>query len=175
MVFESATSFPSKENDIEKIPPPVTAYGFSKLTGEWYCRAFWDQHKLPYSICRPFNAYGINEYPEKEPGYAHVIPDIIRKILDGQYPLELLGDGKQTRCFTHVSDVADGIIMASLSKKSLNKDFNLGSSKEIKMIDLAKLIWGLTGQERKFKVRYVEGFMHDIRRRVPSNDKARRI
>src|SRR3989344_7943783 len=55
MVFESATNFPSKENDIEKIPPPVTAYGFSKLTGEWYCRAFWDQYKLPYSICRPFN------------------------------------------------------------------------------------------------------------------------
>src|SRR3989344_3635731 len=65
MVFESATSFPSREEDIEKIPPPVSSYGFSKLTGEWYCRSFWDQYRLPYSICRPFNAYGINEFPER--------------------------------------------------------------------------------------------------------------
>ena len=50
MVFESATNFPSKENDIVKIPPPVTAYGFSKLTGEWYCRAFWEQYKLPFWV-----------------------------------------------------------------------------------------------------------------------------
>ena len=86
MVFESASLFPSKEEDVEKVPPPVTSYGFSKLTGEWYCRAFWDQYKLPYSVCRPFNAYGINEFPEREIGYAHVIPDLVRKILAGQYP-----------------------------------------------------------------------------------------
>src|SRR3989338_8628202 len=77
--FESTFFFPSKEEDLFKIPPPVTSYGFSKLTGEWYCKAFWDQCKLPYSICRPFNAYGINEFPEREPGFAHVIPDLIRK------------------------------------------------------------------------------------------------
>src|SRR3989344_8964150 len=53
MVFESATKFPSKEDDIKKIPPPVSAYGFSKLSGEWYCKSFWDEYKLPYSICRP--------------------------------------------------------------------------------------------------------------------------
>src|SRR4030042_2623565 len=175
MVFESTDIFPSKESDLKIIPPPITGYGFSKLVGEWYCRTFMEEFGLNYVIIRPFNAYGIYEKPEQEIGYAHVIPDLIRKIYSGQYPLELFGDGKTTRCVTHVGDFARGIIMASLSKKSLNKDFNLGSSKEIKMIDLAKLIWGLTGQERKFKVRYVEGFKHDIRRRVPSNDKARRI
>ena len=56
MVFESATDFPSNEEDITKIPPPVSSYGFSKLSGEWYCRSFHDQYKLPFSICRPFNA-----------------------------------------------------------------------------------------------------------------------
>jgi len=175
MVFESATNFPSKENDIEKIPPPVTAYGFSKLTGEWYCRAFWDQYKLPFSICRPFNAYGINEYPEKEPGYAHVIPDLIRKILDGQYPLELLGDGKQTRCFTHVSDVAGGVITAALSPNAKNEDFNIGTDKEIEMLDLAKKIWKLMKVKKPFKVKFVRGFKFDIKRRVPDVVKTKKM
>ena len=175
MVFESATNFPSKENDIEKIPPPVTAYGFSKLTGEWYCRAFWDQYKLPYSICRPFNAYGINEYPQKEPGYAHVIPDLVRKILSGQYPLELLGDGEQTRCFTHVSDVADGIITVALNAEAKNEDFNIGNDKEIKMIDLAKKIWQLMNPKKPFKVKFVTGYKFDIQRRVPDVSKAKKM
>ena len=175
MVFESATNFPSKENDVEKIPPPVTAYGFSKSTGEWYCRAFWDQYKLPYSICRPFNAYGINEYPQKEPGYAHVIPDLVRKILSGQYPLELLGDGEQTRCFTHVSDVADGIITVALNAEAKNEDFNIGNDKEIKMIDLAKKIWQLMNPKKPFKVKFVTGYKFDIQRRVPDVSKAKKM
>ena len=175
MVFESATTFPSKESDIIKISPPVTAYGFSKLTGEWYCRAFWDQYKLPYSICRPFNAYGINEYPQKEPGYAHVIPDMVRKILSGQYPLELLGDGKQTRCFTHVSDVAGGVITAALSPNAKNEDFNIGTDKEIKMLDLAKKIWKLMKIKKTFSVKYVKGFKFDIKRRVPDVAKTKKM
>src|SRR3990167_751307 len=166
MVFESTTAFPSKEADIEKIPPPVTAYGFSKLTGEWYCRAFWDQYKLPYSICRPFNAYGINEFPEREVGYAHVIPDLIRKILDGQYPLELLGDGKQTRCFTHVSDIAMGVISVALHPKGKNQDFNIGTDREIKMIELASKIWNIMELGKPFKVKFVSGFKYDIRKRI---------
>jgi len=171
MVFESTTSFPSKESDIREIPPPLTSYGFSKLTGEWYCHAFWDQYRLPFSICRPFNAYGVNEFPEQEPGYAHVIPDLIRKILKGQYPLELLGDGQQTRCFTHVSDVASGIIAVALHKNGQNQDFNIGTDKEIKMIDLAATIWNLMDMEKPFKVKFVKGFQFDIKKRVPNIQK----
>lgn len=175
MVFESTKSYPSKEEDLNKIPPPVSAYGFSKLVGEWYCYAFNDEYGLKYTIIRPFNAYGVNEKPEKEVGYAHVIPDLIKKILDGQYPLELLGDGKQTRCFTHVSDIANGIIMAMESTKAENEDFNIGSEEEIKMIDLAKVIFKLCKPKKPFKVKYVPGFKYDIRRRVPSSNKALRI
>ncbi|MEX2028054.1 MAG: NAD-dependent epimerase/dehydratase family protein [Candidatus Curtissbacteria bacterium] len=175
MVFESATKFPSKEEDITKIPPPVSSYGFSKLSGEWYCRSFWDEYKLPFSICRPFNAYGINEFPEREVGYAHVIPDLVRKILEGQYPLQMLGDGTQTRCFTHVSDVAGGIIAVALHPKGENEDFNVGSDEEIKMIDLAKKIWEMMGIEKPFKAKFVKGFQYDIRRRVPNVQKVKRL
>lgn len=175
MVFESAASFPSREDDIAKIPPPITAYGFSKLTGEWYCHAFWDQYQLPFSICRPFNAYGVNEFPEREIGYAHVIPDLVRKILEGQYPLEILGDGEQTRCFTHVRDIASGVITVAIAKKGENQVFNIGSDREIKIIDLAKLIWQTMENHRPFKVKLQEGFEFDIKRRVPDVQKVKNL
>lgn len=175
MVFESTDRFPSYEEDIIKIPPPVTAYGFSKLTGEWYCRAFYDQYKLPFSICRPFNAYGINEFPQKEPGFAHVIPDLVRKILNDQCPLQLLGDGQQTRCFTHVRDIADGVIAVALHPKGKNQDFNIGTDKEIKMIDLARKIWQLMEVKKPFKVKFVKPFKYDIKRRVPDVSRAKKL
>ncbi len=175
MVFESATKFPSSEEDVSKIPPPVSSYGFSKLSGEWYCRSFWDQYKLPFSICRPFNAYGINEFPQREVGYAHVIPDLVRKILESQYPLEMLGNGKQTRCFTHVADVAGGVIAVALHPKGQNQDFNIGSDKEIKMTDLAQKIWDVMEIKKPFKVKFVKGFKYDIRRRMPNVQKVKKL
>lgn len=175
MVYESTNSFPSKESDLKKIPPPVSAYGFSKLIGEEYCKAFFDEFGLNFTICRPFNAYGINERPEREVGYAHVIPDLIKKIVSGQYPLEILGDGQQTRCFTHVSDLARGIIMALESPKAVNEDFNLGEEKETKMIDLAEMIFKHCKVGKPFKVKHIPGFTHDIKRRVPSSLKAKKI
>lgn len=175
MVFESATKFPSREDELFMIPPPVSAYGFSKLSGEWYCHSFWDQYKMPFSICRPFNAYGVNEFPEREVGYAHVIPDIVRKIILGQYPLELLGDGQQSRCFTHVSDIASGVIAVSLNENGKNEDFNIGSDEEVKMIDLARNIWQVMDIKRPFKVKFTKGYEFDIKRRVPNVQKVEKI
>lgn len=175
MVFESTNKFPSKEEDLVRIPPPISAYGFSKLSGEWYCQAFWEEYRLPYSICRPFNAYGVNEFPGEEVGYAHVIPDLVKKILRGQYPLELLGDGQQTRSFTHVRDLADGIITVMESEKAKNKDFNIASAREIKIIDLAKILWRLCGQKEGFKVVFVPGFTYDIKRRIPDVTKIKKL
>ena len=175
MVFESTDKFPSLESDLYSIPPPVSAYGFSKLTGEWYCRAFFDEYALPYTICRPFNAYGINEHPGEEIGYAHVIPDLTKKILEGQYPVELLGDGRQTRCFTHVRDIARGIIMAAQSPKARNEDFNIGISEETRILDLAEKIWKLCEMKKPFEYKLAQGFTYDIRRRVPDSSKAERL
>jgi len=172
MVFEDTTTFPSREDDLKSIPPPTSAYGFSKLLGEIYCRAFHDQHGLPFTICRPFNAYGIRESPGEEVGYAHVIPDLVKKTLKGQYPLEILGDGKQTRCFTHVRDIARGIIAAAIHPKGLNQDFNISAGEETTVLGLARRIWKLCGREEKFKFRSVESFRHDVRRRIPDVSKA---
>jgi len=175
MVFESTKIFPSKEVDLKIIPPPVSAYGFSKLSGEWYCQAFWDEYKLPYSICRPFNAYGINEFPGEEVGYSHAIPDLIKKILTGQFPVEILGDGQQTRSFTHVKDLADGIIKVMESKKAENEDFNIASAREMKIIDLVKLLWKLCNKKEKLKIKYIPGFTHDIKRRIPNVAKMKKL
>ena len=175
MVFESATSFPSREDELLSMPPPFTAYGFSKLIGEWYGRAFFDQHGLRYTICRPFNAIGPDEEAGEEVGEAHVIPDLVKKVLSGQHPLELLGDGNQTRCFTHVRDIARGIVMALESDKAVNEDFNLGTANEITMLELARRIHALCAPERPFEVKYVPGFSSDIRRRVPDGSKAQRL
>lgn len=175
MVFESTDRFPSKEEDLTQVPPPISAYGFSKLSGEWYCRAFKDQYNLNYSICRPFNAYGVNEFPSEEVGYAHVIPDLVKKILYGQYPLEILGDGEQTRSFTHVSDLADGIITVMESPRGENQDFNIASPQEIKIIDLAKMLWKLCGRREEFKVKHVKGFTYDIKRRIPDVSKMKKM
>src|SRR4051812_1877644 len=79
MVFERATEYPTTEAHVWECPVPRSAYGFSKLTGEFYVRAAHDEHGLHYTICRPFNAYGPGEMPEDEPGIAHAVPDLIRK------------------------------------------------------------------------------------------------
>ncbi len=108
MVFERASEFPTTEEHLASCPAPRSAYGFSKLAGEVYCRALHDEHGLPYTICRPFNAYGPGEMPDDEPGIAHMVPDLIRKVLAGQRPLQIFGSGKQTRTLTYIDDIAKG-------------------------------------------------------------------
>jgi nucleoside-diphosphate-sugar epimerase len=173
MVFESATFFPSREEDLATTPTPLSSYGFSKLSGEWYCRAYADQFALPFSICRPFNAYGINEIPGEEVGYAHVIPDLIKKVLEGQHPLQILGDGSQTRAFTHVQDIARGVIMTLESEAAVNQDFNISSSRETTVLDLARMIFDLCATGREFDWVSVPGFTYDVKRRIPATEKAR--
>ena len=125
MVFERATQYPTTEEHIVDTPIPRSAYGFSKLTGEVYVRAAHDEHGLPYTICRPFNAYGPGEMPDDEPGIAHMVPDLIRKCLSlpRGAPLPIFGDGTQTRTLTHIDDIADGIVTATASPSGLNDDF----------------------------------------------------
>src|ERR671924_2183913 len=113
MVFENAEEFPTREDYLPRCPPPRSAYGWSKLAGEVYCRAAHDEFGLPFTICRPFNAYGPGELPDAEPGIAHVVPDLIAKALSGQHPLQILGSGEQTRTLTHVDDIADGVVAAT--------------------------------------------------------------
>ena len=114
-----------------RLPAPRSAYGFSKLAGEVYCRALADEHGLRYSIVRPFNAYGPGEMPEDEPGIAHAVPDLIRKVLSGQRPLQIFGSGEQTRTLTYVDDIAEGIVAAMAHPAAEGEDFNISASEEM--------------------------------------------
>ncbi|MCW3066251.1 MAG: NAD-dependent epimerase/dehydratase family protein [Solirubrobacterales bacterium] len=176
MVFERATEYPTTEGHLGECPIPRSAYGFSKLTGEVYCRAAHDEHGLPFTICRPFNAYGPGEMPDDEPGIAHAVPDLIRKCLEGQRPLEIFGTGEQTRTLTHVDDIADGIVTAMASEAGLNEDFNISASEELTVAEIAAVVWeacGLPPDELELKP--LPSFPVDVQRRWPSVEKARRV
>ena len=148
MVFERATEFPTTETHLDVCPAPRSAYGFSKLAGEVYTRAAHDEHGLPFTICRPFNAYGPGELPEPgEPGIAHAVPDLILKALARQSPLEIFGSGQQTRTLTHVDDIADGIVTALGATAAENEDFNISASQELTVAEIAAEIWQSCGND----------------------------
>jgi UDP-glucose 4-epimerase len=176
MVFENATRFPTSEDDIRDTPAPWSAYGFSKLAGEVYCRAAHDEHGLRYTICRPFNAYGPGEMPEDEPGIAHMVPDVIRKVLSGQRPLQIFGSGGQTRTLTYVDDIADGIVTATFADAAENEDFNISAGEEMTVADIARIIWEECGEDpKRFWLDHVGTFEVDVQRRWPDVSKAERI
>ena len=174
MVFERATEYPTTEAHIADTPIPESAYGFSKLAGEVYCRALHDEHGLPFTICRPFNAYGPGEMPEDEPGIAHMVPDVIRKVLSGQRPLQIFGSGEQTRTLTHIDDIADGVVAAMAHPAGENEDFNISASEEMTVAEIARVIWEACGEPPEaFELERVPSFQVDVKRRWPSVDKAR--
>ena len=176
MVFERATEFPTTEEHLLDCPAPRSAYGFSKLAGEAYCRALHDEHGLPFTICRPFNAYGPGELPENEPGIAHAVPDLIRKTLSGMRPLEIFGSGEQTRTLTHVDDVAGGIVAAAAHPAGENEDFNVSATEEVSIAELAALVWEACGEDpAELELRHLPSFAVDVQRRWPSVEKARRL
>ncbi len=176
MVFERAEQYPTREDHIDDCPVPLSAYGFSKLTGEVYCRAAHDEHGLPYTICRPFNAYGPGEMPTDEPGIAHAVPDLIRKSMTGRRPLQIFGDGTQTRTLTHVDDIADGIAVATASPEGLNEDFNISASDELTVAEIARICWEAAGNDPgEFELEHLPSFKVDVRRRWPSVEKAERL
>ncbi len=176
MVFENASQYPTREDYLPECPVPTSAYGFSKLTGEIYCRAAHAEHGLPYTICRPFNAYGPGEMPEDEPGIAHAVPDLIRKSLQRLQPLPIFGTGEHTRTLTHADDIADGIVVATGHPDGLNEDFNISASDELTVAEIARICWRLSGNDPDDLVfEHLPSFEVDVVRRWPSVEKAERV
>ncbi|HEY7012925.1 MAG TPA: NAD-dependent epimerase/dehydratase family protein [Streptosporangiaceae bacterium] len=186
MVFESASSWPSYEGQEREVPPPRSSYGFQKLAVEYFARAAHDQHGLPYTIVRPFNCVGTGESRARgdheirsgnvKLALSHVVPDLVQKVLKGQDPVHLLGDGRQVRHYTYGGDLACGIADAVTHPEAVNQDFNLSTAESTTVLELAGLIWAkVKGPGVPLHVVHDESFAHDVRRRVPATEKAKRI
>jgi len=186
MIFESADFWPSFEGQEHEIPPPVSSYGFQKLAVEYFARAAWDQYQLPFTLVRPFNCVGIGESRalgdedilsgNVKLAMSHVVPDLVQKVLKGQDPLHILGSGEQIRHYTYGADLAQGIVTAMEHPAAANEDFNLSTAESTTVRELAELIWQkVKGPGAALRLVHDDPFAHDVQRRIPSTEKAKRI
>ena len=144
-------------------------YQITKLLGELYCNFFHDYYGLPVVIGRFFNVYGPGEIPGK---YRNVIPNFIHWAMHGQQ-LPIMGTGEETRDFTFVDDVIEGVLRAAVVPEAGGEAMNLASGTETKIVNLANMINELTGNDG---LRFVERRSWDkIVRRRASIEKARKI
>jgi UDP-glucose 4-epimerase len=185
MVFESTEHWPSAEGDERKIPPPLSSYGFQKLAVEYFAKAAWDQYKLPYTIVRPFNCVGIGEGRalgdvEVSSGnvklaMSHVVPDLVQKIVKGQDPLHILGEGHQIRHYTYGGDLAKGIVTCMQSDAAHNDDFNLSTPESTSVRELAEVIWTKIKGDAPLTIISDPAYRYDVQKRVPAVDKAKEV
>ena len=150
------------------------SYACSKAIDEFLALAYWKEKKLPVVITRLFNVVG----PRQTGRYGMVIPRLVKQALQNK-PITVFGDGKQSRCFTHVKDAVDAIIKLSATEKAIGEVINLGNDKEIPIEELAKKI--KEAARSKSEIRYIpyseayeEGF-EDMRRRVPDLAKIKKL
>jgi nucleoside-diphosphate-sugar epimerase len=135
---------------------------------------------------RPFNCVGIGEGRALSDveilsgniklAMSHVVPDLVQKTLRGQDPLHILGDGTQVRHYTYGGDLARGIVDAMESPAAVNDDFNLSTSRSTTVLELADLIWSrIKGPDVPFRYVCDPAFEHDVQRRIPATEKAKRL
>ncbi|HVS36185.1 MAG TPA: NAD(P)-dependent oxidoreductase [Gemmataceae bacterium] len=185
MVYENATVWPTPEGEQRRCAPPHSTYGFQKLATEYYAQGAWEQYQLPYTICRPFNCVGVGERRalcEAEVlsgnvrlAMSHVVPDLIQKVVKGQDPLHILGDGGQVRCYTYGGDLARGIRLCIERPEAANEDFNLSTSEVTTVLELAQMIWDKLRPGEPFRHVSDEPYRYDVQKRVPDVTKAERM
>jgi len=186
MVFESATEWPSYEGQERECPPPLSSYGFQKLAVEYFAHAAFDQYGIPYTIVRPFNCVGIGESRARgehevlsgdvKLAMSHVVPDLVQKVLKGQDPLHILGEGNQVRHYTYGADLAKGIVTAMEHPDAYNEDFNLSTAESTTVLALAEMIWDKIHKGAKpFAFVSDDAFEYDVQKRVPSTEKSKRV
>jgi UDP-glucose 4-epimerase len=185
MVFEGATEFPTPEGAERRSPPPLSTYGFQKLSCEYFAQGAREQFGLPSTVIRPFNCVGVGERRALSDvqimsgnvslAMSHVVPDLVQKIAKGQDPLHILGQGNQVRHYTYGGDLARGIRVCMEHPAAANEDFNLSTPVGHTVLELAEAIW------RRFHpgqpLRHVSdpAFKYDVQLRVPSVEKAKRL
>ena len=150
------------------------SYACSKAIDEFLALAYWREKKLPTTIVRLFNTVG----PRQTGRYGMVIPTFVKQALAGR-PITVYGDGKQTRCFGYVGDVVGALIKLMDTTASIGQVFNIGSTEEISILQLAEKVKELTQSTSEivfvpYDDAYEEGF-EDMPRRVPDTNKINQL
>ena len=165
-VYTSSSSLYGQSNFVIKkensFPKPSTPYAASKLSGEFYCNAIHELYSMDYTVVRLSNSYGPYDPPGK---FRNVIPNFIDAALSNK-DLIITGTGNETRDFTFVDDVVDGIILAATKSKGKNEIFNLGTGRETKILLIAKQIIKHTNSKSKITFHPRRSFDHITRRKM---------
>jgi UDP-glucose 4-epimerase len=133
-IYGSAAPLPLKEEFMSM--HLTTPYQITKMLGELYGNFFHHHYNVPVVKARFFNSYGPGEVPGQ---YRNVIPNFIYWAMKG-LPLPLTGDGTETRDFTYVGDITDGLLRAGVLPGAIGEEFNLASGRETQIGDLARMI-----------------------------------
>ena len=167
-IYGSYPELPLKEEFISM--HLTTPYQINKMTGEMYCNFYHHHYGLPIVNCRFFNSYGPGEVPGQ---YRNVIPNFIYWAMNG-IGLPITGTGEETRDFTYVLDLVQGLIKAGYYQNAIGENFNLASGKEVSIRDLAKMVNNATGN--KAEIIFRERRKWDTKPRLlASIDKAQRL
>jgi UDP-glucose 4-epimerase len=168
-VYGKSTAIPFRE-DADLISGPTSksrwSYASTKVIDEFLALAFWKEYHVPTTVVRFFNCIG----PKQVGRYGMVVPRFISQALSGQH-LTVYGTGKQSRCFTYVSDIVEWLLLLLNNDSTVGEVFNMGNPREITISDLAQKIIEMTGASVgisyiPYDKAYEAGF-EDMERRVP--------
>ena len=176
-IYGKNTSDSLSEEDDRILGSPLKSrwsYSEAKAIDEILAYTYWREKGLEAVIVRLFNTVG----PRQTGTYGMVLPRFVSQALKDQ-PITIFGDGTQSRCFCHVSDVVAATIALAENPLAFGKVFNLGGTEEISIATLAERIIQVVGSNSKltftaYDIAYEEGF-EDMARRVPNTDKARKL
>jgi nucleoside-diphosphate-sugar epimerase len=157
-IYGSRAPLPLKEDFISL--HLSTPYQITKMLGELYCNFFYNHYGLKVIKPRFFNSYGPGEVPGQ---YRNVIPNFLYWAMKGK-TLPITGSGEETRDFTYVGDIVDGLLRAGMFESAIGEEFNLASGKETRIIDLAKMINDAT--DNPGGIRYTERRKWDTKDRL---------
>jgi UDP-glucose 4-epimerase len=176
-VYGKGVKIPFSEGDDVVMGPTTTrrwAYACAKALDEFLALAHWHETRLPVVVARLFNTVG----PRQTGRYGMVIPRFVAQALTGE-PLEVYGDGRQSRCFAHVRDVVGALVGLMDEPRARGQVFNVGNDEEVSILQLAERVRALAGSSSPIRLipyneAYTAGF-EDMLRRVPDLGKIRRL
>ena len=170
LVYASSSAIYGESPELPKhegmTPDPLSPYAITKLTGEYYCKVYWQLYKFPAVSLRYFNIFGPRQDPRSE--YAPVVPRFINRLLVSQAPT-VYGDGEQTRDFTYVENAVQANLLALKTDGMTGMAFNVGCGHQFSLNQLLEKLRGIIGVETA--AHYAEPRLGDIRHSYASIDR----